>query len=56
MIVKSTHRPHIYFLFKDNGIEVEFEYKKGMKNPKTLGIFNLTKNDLEYVKNYFETL
>ena len=53
MIVKSHHRPHIYFLFRDDNTEIEFYKQKGRK-PRIKHGMRFTIKELEIVKQYFK--
>jgi len=53
MIVKSLYRPYIYFLFRDDNTEIEFE-KKPKYAPKTRGNNRLTEKEKQLIKRYFK--
>ena len=53
MIVKSHHRPHIYFLFRDDNTEIEF-YKPIGYAPRVNKGMRLTTEDKLIIKQYFK--
>lgn len=52
MIVKSCHRPNVYFLFRDDNTEVEFSKRQGV--PPKPKYYKLTQKDKETINNYFK--
>tara|TARA_R110002051_G_scaffold53626_1_gene100960 strand:+ start:438 stop:617 length:180 start_codon:yes stop_codon:yes gene_type:complete len=52
MIVKSYHRPNVYFLFRDNNTEVEFSKRQGV--PPKAKHYKLSQNDKKTINNYFK--
>ena len=53
MIVKSCHRPYIYFLFRDDNTEITFFKRPGVP-PKNRGDMKLRTKDKELIKEYFK--
>ena len=52
MIVKSCHRPNVFFLFRDDNTEVEFLKRQGV--PPKAKNYKLSKKDKETINNYFK--
>lgn len=53
MITKSYHKPYIFYLFRDDNTEVEFQKKLGL-TVRIIGDYKFSKKDKEYINKYFK--
>ena len=52
MIVKSTHKPYTFYLFRDDNTEVEFKKRTG-EHARVVGDYKFSALDKKCVRNYF---